>query len=206
MDITTDMIIEGVGYLGSLIILISMLTDSLKKLRIINSVGSIIFVTYAVIIHSYPTAALNFALVIINIVELVRLKKEEHNYKAYDCYKDESLIQIFLKSNLDDIKAFFPTFDPKEDHTLAFLVCSGSMPVGILIGRMSQDMRLNIELDYTIPAYRDCSVGEFLYKYLEDNWFVKEMVFAKKSVNHERYLTSMGFRYDDGKYVRRCRK
>lgn len=206
MEITTSMIVEGVGYLGSLIIIISMLTDSIKKLRIINTVGCVIFMAYAIVIRSYPTAVLNLVLIIVNIIELVKHKKEENSYKAFDCYKDETIVQLFLQSNLDDIKAHFPSFDPQEDHTLAFLVFSGSTPVGLLIGRLSQEMKLNIEIDYTIPAYRDGSVGRFLYRYLETNWFVKEMVFGKKSVNQDRYLSSMGFVYDGERYVRKCRK
>ncbi|MBQ5897462.1 MAG: hypothetical protein IIW81_03245 [Oscillospiraceae bacterium] len=42
-----DFIIELIGYLGSILVLVSMLMSSVVKLRIINTVGSIIFTFYA---------------------------------------------------------------------------------------------------------------------------------------------------------------
>ena len=44
--------IETIGYLGSSLVLVSFLMASVAKLRIVNSVGSVIFTIYAFIIHS----------------------------------------------------------------------------------------------------------------------------------------------------------
>ena len=57
MNVST--IIEMVGYLGSVLVVVSMLMSSVIKLRVINTVGSGIFAVYALIIHSYPTALMN---------------------------------------------------------------------------------------------------------------------------------------------------
>ena len=65
--------IEAIGYLGSSLVLVSFLMASVAKLRIVNSVGSVIFTIYAFIIHSYPTAIMNICLVLINIYYLVKL-------------------------------------------------------------------------------------------------------------------------------------
>ena len=46
------MYVELIGYLGSLLIVVSMLMTSVVKLRIINTVGSVIFTGYALTIHS----------------------------------------------------------------------------------------------------------------------------------------------------------
>ena len=53
-------IIEAVGYLGSALVLVSFLMSSVVKLRVVNTVGSLIFTVYALIIRSYPTAVMNF--------------------------------------------------------------------------------------------------------------------------------------------------
>ena len=55
--------IEIVGYAGSALVLVSFLMTSVFKLRVVNTVGSIIFAIYALIIRSYPTAVMNIALV-----------------------------------------------------------------------------------------------------------------------------------------------
>lgn len=73
---STAMIIELVGYLGSILVVVSMLMTSVVRLRIINSVGAGIFTVYALIIQSYPTALMNFCLVVINIYNLVRIYKD----------------------------------------------------------------------------------------------------------------------------------
>src|SRR5699024_5923463 len=78
--VSTHMMVELVGYIGSILVLISFLMTSVVKLRIINAVGGTIFAVYAMIIQSYPTALMNFCLVGINIYYLVRLRKSDRNY------------------------------------------------------------------------------------------------------------------------------
>ncbi len=78
------MMIEMVGYIGSGLVLVSMLMSDMTKLRLINSIGSSIFVIYALIIHSYPTAFMNGCLVVINVISLInfrKLKKGKRNYE-----------------------------------------------------------------------------------------------------------------------------
>lgn len=63
--------IELFGYLGSFLVVASMLMNSIVKLRIINTFGCIICVIYALIIKSYPVVIMNAALALINIVKLI---------------------------------------------------------------------------------------------------------------------------------------
>lgn len=72
-----SMIIEMVGYTGSVLVVVSMLMSSVVRLRVINTVGSGIFAVYALIIHPYPTALMNFCLVTINIYNLIKLGRKE---------------------------------------------------------------------------------------------------------------------------------
>ena len=78
MNVST--IIELVGYTGSLLVIISMLMTSLTKLRVVNSIGCIVFATYALIIKSYPTAAMQACLLIINCIGLYNLSKNKKQY------------------------------------------------------------------------------------------------------------------------------
>lgn len=74
-QITLDML----GYVSSIIILISMLMTSVVKLRIINSIGTTFFTIYAILSKTYPTALLNTCLVLINIYHLYRHMKQQRN-------------------------------------------------------------------------------------------------------------------------------
>lgn len=69
--------IEMVGYLGSILVVISMLMTSVIRLRVVNSIGAGIFTIYALIIQSYPTALMNFCLVVINVYHLTRVYKDK---------------------------------------------------------------------------------------------------------------------------------
>lgn len=194
-------IIEMVGYLGSFLVLVSMLMSSVKRLRIVNTVGCVIFSAYALIIHSYPTAIMNICLIFINAINLYKLWKESKSYSIIECYKDESIVQLYIKQYMEDINKFFPEFTAEGGgHMLTFLVCTGSLPVGITIGTMKKGISFEIEVDYTIPAYRDNSVGKFLYKYLSQKWEISKFILKKKSLNHEDYLAKLGFKKTENGY------
>lgn len=189
-----NVVIELIGYFGSLLVVISMLMTSVKKLRVVNTVGSVIFTAYALIIRSYPTAFMNLCLIVINIVNLVKLIKAEKTYSVIQCYKDESIVQLYLKDHLSDINRFFPEFSPESGgHALTFLVCTGSLPIGIAIGKINSDQSISIELDYTTPSHRDYSVGKFLYSYLSQKLNITKVIFQGKLAVNDAYLEKMNF-------------
>lgn len=75
------MILEVIGIVASLSVLASMLfkTNSYKGafyIRLINAIGSVIFVVYGLLIPAYSTAFMNFFAAIINTYYLFRLKKD----------------------------------------------------------------------------------------------------------------------------------
>ncbi|MBR0387465.1 MAG: YgjV family protein, partial [Clostridia bacterium] len=77
---STGTIYEIIGYTGSALVVISMLMTSIIRLRVINLTGSLIFTVYALLIRSYPTAAMNVFLVGINVWHLIRLQKTSRHY------------------------------------------------------------------------------------------------------------------------------
>ena len=72
----SSLYLELFGYLGSFLVVISMLMSSVIKLRVINITGSIISGTYALIIGSFPLALMNICLIIINVYNVYKLKNE----------------------------------------------------------------------------------------------------------------------------------
>lgn len=65
--------LEIFGYIGTLLILISMMMSSVKKLRIINICGSFISMVYALLCNTYPIVFLNLGLIIINVIQIYKL-------------------------------------------------------------------------------------------------------------------------------------
>ena len=128
------MIIELIGYFGSLLVVVSMLMTSVIKLRIINTVGSLIFTVYALIIKSYPTALMNFSLVLINVYNLYRLLKVQKDYSVVPVSADEAFYQYFLNRFEKNIRRFFPNFDRNAQYSRMYMICCKTDAAGILLG------------------------------------------------------------------------
>ena len=196
------MLIEMIGYLGSVLVLISFLMSSVVKLRVINAVGSLVFAGYALIIHSYPTALMNFCLVGINIYYLVRLRHPDRQYTLTRETGDGGMLAGFLDYYRGDIENCFPGIRiDRQEADAAYLICHNMTPAGVLLGRERERGTLEILLDYSTPEYRDCSVGKYLYGRLQEQG-VCRLVFPGEPGKHEDYLKRMGFVREDGAYVK----
>ena len=57
---------EIVGYLASFFVLLSFFNKDMRKLRIVNSVGCALFVTYGVLLGSIPIIITNVAILMVN--------------------------------------------------------------------------------------------------------------------------------------------
>ena len=73
-----NVLLEIFGYLGMALVLFSMMMTSVKWLRIINMTGAIICAIYGILTNTWPTAWLNIGLLLIQIVQLIRLRKLEN--------------------------------------------------------------------------------------------------------------------------------
>ena len=196
-----DFIIELIGYLGSILVLVSMLMSSVIKLRIINTVGSIIFTFYAFAIQTYPTAILNVILVGVNIYNIVKLLKSTKQYDLVEVKADDSFAGYFLEHYKNDIAVYFPEF--KNDASLydvADIICCNADPAGILLGKKNGE-EIEISLDYTTPMYRDCSVGKFLYGKLKEQG-IKKLVYKTADEKHKDYLKKMGFAKNEDGFIK----
>lgn len=198
----TQTILELVGYLSSILVLISFLMSSVVKLRVINSIGSFIFTIYAILIHSYPTAFLNACLICVNIYYLIRLTKTDKHYSLVDGKADDAYLKYFLNYYKDDIAAYFPDMDVNAvQMDAAYLVCCDAAPVGVLLGKAQGEGALEVVLDYSTPQFRDCSVGAYLYEQLPGKG-VKKLTYAQASDKHAAYLQKMGFVKENNAYVK----
>ncbi len=199
----THMLVELVGYFASLLVLISFLMTSVIRLRIVDSIGALIFAIYAVIIRSYPTALMNLALVGINMYYLYKLIKSPRQYAVITEEPGSASLAYFLNYYGADIKKCFPDFAfEKAGINAAYMVVHDTVPAGILLGQDHKDGNFEIFLDYATPQYRDCSVGEYLYAELSGKGIAR-ISFPDAPMGHEEYLKKTGFVKEDGVYGKR---
>lgn len=193
MIMNTATMIELIGYLGSALVLVSMLMTSVVRLRIINLIGSVIFAGYALIIRSYPTALMNIALAGINIFYLIRILKEEKIYDAVKTDPGDGYFTYLLDRYHDDIHFWFPEASPEgADADVTYLICCNSEPACLFLGRETEPGRLEVLLDYATPVYRDASAGRFLYKKLAGEGYTS-IAFTQRAEGHVAFLEKIGY-------------
>ena len=174
-----NIFLEIFGYVGTALVLLSMMMTSVVKLRLFNTVGSFISMIYAFLSGAWPVVFLNLGLIIINVWQLVKLNRTE---TVFEC----------VKLGADD-KSLGQT---KE----VYMVYTSGESVGVLIGSREGDT-LFVEFDYSTVKYRDCSVGAFLYGQLKNDG-IRKLVSERKGDYHNQYLIKMGFAEENGKFCK----
>jgi hypothetical protein len=70
-------LLEVFGYIGSGLILLSMMMTSVEKLRWFNISGSVISMIYGAIMGTWPVVFLNIGTISINVVQIIRLHRQK---------------------------------------------------------------------------------------------------------------------------------
>ncbi len=185
-------LLEIFGYIGTALVIISMLMTSVVKLRVINICGSVISMVYALVGGALPIVVMNAALIVINVVQLIRMNTPKITFTRVKASLNESSVKHFLAYNDEDTRKYFPEYTLEENKNYeVHLALIGCEAVGIIIGEREEET-LHIILDYSIPKYRDLSVSTFLFEKLKEDG--TETLTASASVpEHRKYLIRMGF-------------
>ena len=198
---TKEMIWELIGYLGSLLVVVSLLMSSVIKLRIINTIGSLIFCVYAMVIRSYPTAVMNAALVLINLWFLFKLINKDKSFTLLEVTADDPTVGHMLAKYGEDIAKYFPdSRERRSEANKAFIAFQGDNLAGITFGKSSGSEFLLLT-DYSTPQYRDCKLGSFVYEKLHEMGYDR-LCYDGKNPIHIDYLKKMGFVEENGILVR----
>ena len=64
--------LEIFGYIGTALVIISMMMTSIHKLRIFNICGAIISAIYSAFYQAWPIVVLNICLITINVFHLIK--------------------------------------------------------------------------------------------------------------------------------------
>jgi hypothetical protein len=195
---------EMVGYLGSVLVAISLMMRSLVRLRAINSIGCLVFVIYGILIHAYPVAALNGFIFCVNTFFLIRMFRQKDYLQLLEISHDSAYVNSLLDFYKDEIREIYPDYvHDAQAGRPTYLVLRNMVPAGVFIHQRDGG-QANILLDYVIPTYRDFRVAHFLY-HEKAGYFhrlgIDRFVAAQGRLSHARYLERMNFHLKDGMYV-----
>ena len=194
--------IEIIGYIGSLLVTISLMMKSIIKLRWINLAGALFFTIYGFVINAYPVFFLN---AIISIADLYYIFKMYSETDSFEIFELESSNTLFLKRFMDyyrdDINHFFPSRDILDNEKpFIFFVLRNMLPVGLFIGDLKEDNILEIKVDFVIPGYRDFKIAGYVYHkrstfFLEKN--IHKLQIKSAIPKYDKFLKKMGFVRDE---------
>ena len=98
-----DQILNWIGYIASLIVLVSLLMSSIKKLRWINFFGALLFGVYGFMIGSLPTGFMNMGIVVIDVYYLAKIYLSSDYFKILQIDHESKYLASFIKFYKDEI-------------------------------------------------------------------------------------------------------
>lgn len=188
---------EWLGYAASTVVAVSLLMKSLIKLRWINTIGSLLFAIYGFVIGAIPVGAFNTIIIFINLYFLYRMYRTQETFELMDLGKNDAYLERFVAYYQADIQHFFPkfAFDTTTPH-IGFYILRDMVTTGFFMGHLAEEGVLVVDVDYTIPAYRDLKGGRFVFEKSRP-LFVKNGIrlLRAQAANeqHANYLLQMGF-------------
>ena len=192
---------EWIGYIASFLILVSLIMTSVKRLRLINLAGALLFALYGWLISAYPVMIMNAGIVIVNVYYLKQIFASEDFFKTLSVEKGDDYVHALLKFYEDNIQRFMPVDETVlENSEFRILILRNMDPAGLFVAKPFDSSTLEITLDYAIPEFQDFKTGAFIYEKererFKDAGYQKMIAFAK-SEKHEKYLRRMGFKPTD---------
>ena len=198
--------IEAVGYLGSALIVLSLLMTRILRLRVIGLLGSATFLVYGVLIGSVPIIITNLVIMIINATFLWRATRLTEWFQLLEVGPDSRYLEEFLRFHREDILVNQPDWSAEvAGSDLTVLVLRDMQPAMVMVGTVG-DGAMEVRLDYAIPRFQDYRTGRFLYdsnaSFFADKK-ITTITATARTKRYIRYLKRMGFaEYQPGRYKR----
>lgn len=197
--------LDAVGWLGSALLVWSLLQSRLLRLRALNLVGCLVLIGYNTVLHVWPMVGLNVVLAVINVwylVQLVATRHDERTYQVVGVGTGDDFLAYVLRTHAADIARFNPGFRfAQGPDRSAYLVLRGDDLVGVVLVRAVDATTAQVELDYVTQRFRDLTPGEFVYRrsHLFTDRGFRRVLTPPGMV--APYYARLGFRKDGDSYL-----
>lgn len=190
--------VELIGYAGSVLIAVSMMMNSLVKLRWINLVGAVSFAVYGGLVGAYPVLVVDGFIALVDIYYLWRMSRQWDYFTLLPIQRrDNSFLVGFLRFHADDIARYYPNFDlDKVENPRHAFVLRNMNPAGLVVFTEERE-DVVIHLDYVLPIYRDLRCARFFINRMADRWRergLKRILSPAAGAMQRDYLQRLGFK------------
>ena len=191
--------VEILGTLSSVIVAVSLTQKNIKLLRILNLIGASGFAFYGYLINSLPVLGLNGFIAVIDLYYYWTMIR----YKSYfdqleiEIPETSPYLRKFLYFHINDIKLFQPSFDPEKiSGCYGIYILRDMQPASVLLFREQQQGKIEMVLDYAVPAYRDYKNGEYFFREAvntDRSRNIQVITAFSETKKHSEYLERLGF-------------
>lgn len=190
---------EWVGYAASAVLAASFLITNVWYFRWINLVGALLFTIYGALIKSMPVLLLNGLITGIDVYFIFQMSnKVDYFHYLSNTYKESAFLRYFLRYYSRDISYHFPRFSIEEcspNQKFTFVV-RNAVSVGLFSYHVDGNCAV-IDLDYTIPEYRDLKNTRYLVRDALAEEFKEQGITRLCTYTtvpqHIRYIKRLGF-------------
>jgi hypothetical protein len=187
-----------VGYGASVVILVSLVTANVLKLRLVNGIGSLLFGWYGLLIGSWPVCIINWIIAGIDGWFLAKTLAAQALFDLEPARGEgAAYLRRFFLYHERELAKFTPgvtlaALEGAETH----LLFRNLLPVGLFSYRKEGDKGV-ILADYMVPEYRDFKAGRFLYRVCRMRFKeagVREFLAEGAGRQQVKYYLKNGFR------------
>lgn len=196
-----------IGWVGSALLVWSLLQTRILRLRALNLVGCLALIGFNGALRVWPMVGLNVVLATINGWYLARMLATRHDQRTYQVVEvglNDAFLAHTLRVHAADIARFNPDFrwlPGRWTDGSAFLVVRGDEMVGIVLVHPAGAGVAQVDLDYVTKRFRDLTPGEFVYR--RSRWFTdrgfRTVITPPRMVSP--YYDRLGFRREGDSYV-----
>ncbi len=192
--------IELLGYAASLIILVSLTMKSIVKLRIINAVGSALFVVFAVLTRSTPTVVMNIGIICIDLYYVWVVRGLRTGYNLVAAEKEAAFLDFFYQTHQTELDSIFGERPLAEADGLSWYIADNEI-AGLFAWQALPGGVCRILVDFVTPRYRDTKIGahffgEQLSRFAAQGFTA--LVYRGVGQEHWKYLRKIGFEPESG--------
>ncbi len=191
--------LEVFGWIGSAVLVWSLLQTRILRLRVLNLTGCILSIVYAALAGVWPILGLNVVLALINIFHLRKLTaaaQKAASYAVVTVGPQDPYLAFLLAKHARDIAVTHPDFPGAEAATDAYLILHEDETVGMVLLAAGPDGSAQILLDYVSPRFRDFTPGRYLFRdsgLLQERGLTRIATATGLNVPTAKYYAAIGF-------------
>ena len=137
---------------------------------------------------------MNLIIVFTNLYYLQKLYFQKDKFEIVESKSDQKYVLKFLNHFKKDIQKYSPDFNLNLNKNQIILMVMRNMNMaGIFVAKDDGD-RLEVELDYVTPQYRDYKNGAFIFLHFRKAIKVKEyktIIASSQNPQQIKYLKKM---------------